>query len=134
MRRESFGCTITGLDLDWSAPIARHPVFEKIEMLLRDFAGAMGGRYVPFPTWRGVMDRKLVVLHPLGGCAVGATNAEGVVDRYGRIFDGSKPKGSTDVLPGLYVVDGSAIPGAVATNPAMTIAAHALKTVAAALP
>lgn len=123
-----------GLDLDWPAPIARHPVFEKIEMLLRDFAGAMGGRYVAFPTWQGIMDRKLVVLHPLGGCAVGATNAEGVVDRLGRIFDGSKPKGSTDVLPGLYVVDGSAIPGAVATNPAMTIAAHALKTVAAALP
>ncbi|HJQ68289.1 MAG TPA: GMC oxidoreductase [Blastocatellia bacterium] len=123
-----------GLDLDWPTPIASHPVFEKIETLLRDFADAMGGRYVPFPTWRGVMDRKLVVLHPLGGCAVGATNAEGVVDGYGRLFDGGKPKGSTDVLPGLYVVDGSAIPGAVATNPAMTIAAHALKTVAAALP
>ena len=123
-----------GIDLDWPTPIARHPVFEKIEMLLREFADAMGGRYVPFPTWRGIMDRKLVVLHPLGGCAVGATNAEGVVDGYGRVFDGSKPNGSTEVLPGLYVVDGSAIPGAVATNPAMTIAAHALKTVAAALP
>ena len=69
-----------GIDLDWPTPIARHPVFEKIEMLLREFADAMGGRYVAFPTWRGIMDRKLVVLHPLGGCAVGATNAEGVVD------------------------------------------------------
>jgi hypothetical protein len=29
------------------------------------------------------------------------------------------------------VVDGSAIPGAVATNPAITIAAHALKALAA---
>ena len=123
-----------GIDLDWPTPIARHPVFEKIEALLRDFSEAMGARYVPFPTWRGVMDRKLVVLHPLGGCPVGATNADGVVDGHGRVFDGSKPEGSTDVLPGLYVVDGSAIPGSVATNPAMTIAAHALKTVSAALP
>jgi cholesterol oxidase len=109
-------------------------VFEKIESLLRDFAEAMGGRYVAFPTWQGVTDRKLVILHPLGGCPVGATSADGVVDEYGRIFDGSKPPGSTDVLPGLYVVDGSAIPGAVATNPATTIAAQALKTVTAALP
>jgi cholesterol oxidase len=123
-----------GLDLDWPTPIASHPVFKKIETLLRDFAEAMGGRYVAFPMWQGVADRKLVILHPLGGCPVGATNADGVIDEYGRVFDGSKPKGSTDVLPGLYVVDGSAIPGAVATNPATTIAAQALKTVQAALP
>ncbi len=122
-----------GLDLDWPHPIAKHPVFEKLEALLRDFSEAMGGRYVPFPMWRGMADRKLVVLHPLGGCPVGATNSDGVIDEFGRIFDGARPAGSTEVLPGLYVVDGSAIPGAVATNPTITIAAHALKTLSAAL-
>jgi cholesterol oxidase len=120
-----------GLDLDWPRPIAKHPVFEKLEALLRDFAEAMGGRYVSFPSWRGMYDRKLMVLHPLGGCPIGATNADGVVDEFGRVFDGAKDAGSTDLLPGLYVVDGSAIPGAVATNPAITIAAHALKALAA---
>jgi choline dehydrogenase-like flavoprotein len=56
------------------------------------------------------------------------------VDELGRVFDGSKPPGSTAVLPGLFVVDGAAIPGAVATNPSLTIAAQALKAVNAALP
>ena len=122
------------LDLDWPKPIAGHPVFEKIEALLRIFAEAMGGRYVAFPLWRGFADRRLMIAHPLGGCPVGATNSEGVVDEFGRVFDGSKPPGSTAPLPGLYVVDGSVIPGAVAVNPVLTIAAQAIKTVAAALP
>ena len=79
-------------------------------------------------------NKKLVVTHPLGGCPIAPTNADGVVDELGRVFDGSKPKGAKDVLPGLFVVDGSTIPGAVATNPTLTIAAQALKAINAALP
>jgi choline dehydrogenase-like flavoprotein len=37
-------------------------------------------------------------------------------------------------LPGLFVVDGSTIPGAVATNPSLTISAQAIKSINAALP
>ena len=123
-----------GIDLDWPKPISKHPVFESIETLLKNFSEAMGGRYIPYPLWQGFADRKLMVVHPLGGCAIGATNSDGVVDEFGRVFDGSKPAGSTNVLAGLHVVDGSVIPGALATNPALTIAAQALKSVAAALP
>ncbi len=122
------------LDLDWPRPIATHPVFGKIENLLKTFAEAMGGKYVPFPLWQGLADHKLIVTHPLGGCPIGPTNADGVVNAFGQVFDGSKPSGSTDTLPGLYVVDGSVIPGALAANPTMTIAAQALKAVRAALP
>jgi cholesterol oxidase len=56
------------------------------------------------------------------------------VDELGRVFDGNKPRGSKDVYPGLFVVDGASIPGALATNPSLTIAAQALKAVTAALP
>ncbi len=123
-----------GIDLDWPRPISEHPVFEKIEVLLKSFSEAMGGRYVSYPLWRGFADRKLMIVHPLGGCAIGPTNSDGVVDEYGRVFDGSKPPGLTDVLPGLFIVDGSVIPGSLATNPVLTIAAQALKTLDHVLP
>jgi len=122
------------LDLDWPKPIAQHPLFAKIEDLLKAFSEAMGGRYVALPLWRGLAQQKLIVTHPLGGCPIGRTSSEGVVDEFGRVFDGAKPRGSTDVLPNLYIVDGSVIPGALAANPTLTIAAQAVKAVKAALP
>jgi cholesterol oxidase len=122
------------LDLDWDKKIGETPIFQQIETLLKALAEGMGGRYVPFPLWRGLGNKRLIITHPLGGCPIAPTNFDGVVDELGRVFDGSAAPGSTDVLPGLYVVDGSAIPGAVATNPSLTIAAQALKAVSAALP
>jgi cholesterol oxidase len=122
------------LDLDWDKKIGETPIFQKIEKLLKSLAESMGGRYVPFPLWKGLGNKKLIVTHPLGGCPIAPTSFDGAVDELGRVFDGSKPKGSTDVLPGLFVVDGSAIPGALATNPSLTISAQALKSINAALP
>jgi cholesterol oxidase len=122
------------LKLDWDKKIGETPIFQKTEKLLQSLSESMGGRYVPFPFWKGLGNKKLVVTHPLGGCPIAPTSFDGVVDELGRVFDGNKPKGSTDVYPGLYIVDGSAIPGAVATNPTLTIAAQAIKSVNAALP
>ncbi|HET8677203.1 MAG TPA: GMC oxidoreductase [Blastocatellia bacterium] len=122
------------LDLNWDKKIGDHPVFQQIETLLKALTEEMGGRYVPFPLWKGLGNKKIVVVHPLGGCPIAPTSFDGVVDEFGRVFDGSKPKGSTDVLPGLYVVDGAAIPGALAANPSLTISAQALKSVMNALP
>jgi cholesterol oxidase len=122
------------LKLDWDKKIGETPIFGKIETLLQSLSESMGGRYVPFPFWKGLGNKKLVVTHPLGGCPIAPTSFDGVVDELGRVFDGNKPAGSQDVYPGLYVVDGSAIPGALAINPTLTIAAQALKSINAALP
>ncbi|MFN2596792.1 MAG: GMC oxidoreductase [Pyrinomonadaceae bacterium] len=122
------------IKLDWDKKIGDTPVFQKIERLLQSLSESMGGRYVPFPFWKGLGNKKLVVTHPLGGCPIAPNSFDGVVDELGRVFDGNKPAGSTDVYPGLFVVDGSSIPGAVATNPTLTIAAQAIKSVNAALP
>jgi cholesterol oxidase len=57
-----------------------------------------------------------VTVHPLGGCPMGASPEDGVVDaRTGQAFG----------HPGLYVIDGSIVPGAIGPNPALTIAALA---------
>jgi len=124
------------LDLDWPAdkPIGDQQCFSKVEQMMQQLSFAMGGSYTPLPTWEGlfpVLDRRTVVVtHPLGGCRIGPTMAEGVVNEFGQLYDGGKK--STDPLavhPGFFVVDGSAMPGALAANPTLTISAQALKAV-----
>jgi cholesterol oxidase len=53
--------------------------------------------------------------HILGGCAMGRTVAEGVIDPQNRVHG----------YPGLYVVDGSMIGGNLGVNPSLTITALA---------
>ncbi|MEZ5316131.1 MAG: GMC family oxidoreductase [Vicinamibacterales bacterium] len=59
--------------------------------------------------------RDLITPHPLGGCAMGATPAQGVVDARGEVFG----------HPGLFVADGAIVPKAIGLNPSRTIAALA---------
>ncbi len=56
-----------------------------------------------------------VTAHILGGCTIGANARQGVVDTDHQVFG----------YPGLYVVDGSAIPANVGVNPSLTITALA---------
>ncbi len=53
--------------------------------------------------------------HILGGAVIGATPETGVIDPYQRLFG----------HPGMHVVDASAIPANLGTNPSLTIAALA---------
>jgi cholesterol oxidase len=117
------------LDLSWDKPIVEHETFKKADTLCREFATAMGGDYVAL--WDALPRKKLVIPHPLGGCRIGSTVAQGVVDEYGRVFDSSGEP--TDVHDDLYIVDGSTIPGALSVNPTLTITAQALKAVNHAL-
>jgi cholesterol oxidase len=90
-----------------------------------------GGDILPNPVWQlmpGELERLLPIargpaltVHPLGGCAMGNGFDDGVVDDLGRVFS---PDG---VHPGLVVLDGSIIPTSLGINPALTIAAVALR-------
>jgi len=131
--------TLSGVDGDqvdvgWEQPIAQQALWKDIETLLREFSSAMGGKYIALPGWQGILGKKkLVITHPLGGCPIGATHEEGVVNQFGEVFDPTQPAASKAVLKGLYVVDGAVIPGALAANPTFTISAQALKSVSHAL-
>ena len=57
--------------------------------------------------------------HILGGCNIGADDSSGVVDSNLEVFG----------YPGLYVIDGSAIPANVGVNPSLTISAMAERTI-----
>ena len=98
----------------WSIGSSR-PFFERVRGTMADVAAAWGGAFVPNPTYR---ISRVITVHPLGGCPMGSGPEHGVVDAYGEAFG----------HPGLYVADGSVMPGPVGPNPALTIAALADRT------
>jgi cholesterol oxidase len=78
----------------------------------RRLAVQMGGE--PVGTWGEVFGMPTTA-HFLGGCVIGASPDEGVVDPWHRVFG----------CPGLHIVDGSAVPANPGANPALTITALA---------
>lgn len=61
----------------------------------------------------------LLSVHPLGGCCMATGIDEGVVNTSGQVFTTHTDAGFYD---NLYVLDGAIIPGAIGTNPFLTIA------------
>lgn len=115
-------------------PLASDRVFGAIEEIIDAMVKKMGGTYIRFPFWsqdntflenKSDPTRKIVTVHALGGCPMGHSSTDGVVDSKGRVF--STDHGSDQVYPGLYVADASVVPGPVAVNPTLTIVALALK-------
>ncbi len=91
-------------------PVGEIPVAEEIT---RRLASRMGGR-----AWQSLWTALLgspATAHVLGGCPIGETAEDGVVDELGRVH-GHR---------GLRVVDGSVIPVNLGVNPSLTITALA---------
>src|SRR5829696_1480770 len=108
------------------------PVYAAIERSLASFAAKLtddpAARFInPFTAraQRALGGESITLSHPLGGCRIGRSAADGVVDEWGRVFD--TRHGENAVHPGLYVVDGSIVPAALGVNPSLTITALALR-------
>lgn len=100
------------LQLDWNIS-STEPLIEEIINTHKALSAATGGEPVVPASWTRA--RYLLTPHPLGGCAMGNSSAQGVVDRKGEVFG----------YPGLHVIDGAIFPGAIGVNPSRTIAALA---------
>ncbi|MDX1494728.1 MAG: GMC oxidoreductase [Longimicrobiales bacterium] len=110
------------LRVDWPW-VATKTVFHRIDALLQRFTSALAGTHLPNPMWSVRGRRRLLTVHPLGGCGMGRDAEEGVVDHRGAVFDPAS--GDTAVHDGLYVSDGSVIPRSLGANPLLTISAIA---------
>ncbi len=99
------------LNSDWTIAESK-PYFRRLRKTMRRIAKTLRGKFVDNPIW-GLS--RVITVHPLGGCPMGRNRDEGVVDTHGRVFG----------YPGLYVADGSVMPGPVGPNPSLTIAAVA---------
>ncbi|TAK93537.1 MAG: hypothetical protein EPO09_12320 [Aquabacterium sp.] len=91
----------------------------------------MGGTLLPNPGWKPVpknmeflVDGKrgpLFTAHPLGGCPMGSSVTDGVVNEIGQVF--APGQATPDAVhDGLVVLDGSIIPTSLGINPSLTIA------------
>src|SRR5262249_6279201 len=89
--------------------------YERVHQQMKEVAEALGGKLTGDFLWRL---NRLVTVHPLGGCPMVRTAAEGVVDAPGEVFS----------YPNLSMPDGSVMPGPVGANPSLTIPALADRT------
>jgi cholesterol oxidase len=87
----------------------------------RVVARVFGARARSAPTWTFL--RRAVTVHNLGGVPMGADGRTGVIDEHGEVHG----------YPGLYVVDGAAVPSATGVNPSASIAAMAERNVERAI-
>lgn len=99
------------LDIDWRRRKSG-PYFDRVRDTSRRIARELGADFKDNPIW---YLGRVVTVHPLGGCPMGRDEREGVVDSHGEVFN----------YPGVYIADGSVMPGPVGPNPSLTIAALA---------
>ena len=98
------------LKLDWDISKSEAVIDAMVNMHERLSEATGGEAHVP-PTWSVL--KNLITPHPLGGCNMGTTAADGVVDHLGQVFG----------YANLYVADGAIVPRAIGLNPSRTIAA-----------
>ncbi len=105
--------TLSGdeLENDWTIKTSAQ-YFSRLQGRMGAIAAALDACFEANPL---SLLKRVITVHPLGGCPMGRERGEGVVDGYGEVFG----------VPGLFVADGSVMPGPVGANPSLTIAAFA---------
>jgi cholesterol oxidase len=84
-----------------------------VRMLAEEMGGFPGG------TWLDLFDIPTTA-HFIGGCTIGDSPEEGVIDPYHRVYG----------HPGLHIVDGSTVSANLGVNPSLTITAQAERAMA----
>ncbi|MEO8620648.1 MAG: GMC family oxidoreductase [bacterium] len=97
---------------DWSMDKSK-PYFDRVRGVMEELSNAWGAEH--FQDNLLWYFNRVITVHPLGGCPMGDSIETGVVNSWGEVFG----------APGLYVADGSVMPGPVGANPSLTIAALA---------
>ena len=104
--------------VDWPG-VGDQENYINVNNKLEAASDSIWANYLPNPLWRPRFGRKLITVHPVGGCAMGNSAEDGVVDHACRVFTGN----GADVHKGLYVCDGAVIPTSLGLNPLLTITA-----------
>jgi cholesterol oxidase len=98
------------LECDWEIKKSQE-YFNRVVRVGRSIAKAINAEFMENPAYEFL--HQVLTAHPLGGCPMADNENEGVVSSDGEVFNYS----------GLYVADGSIMPGPVGPNPSLTIGA-----------
>jgi cholesterol oxidase len=113
LRRRWFWPFAKRLDTEWNSAQKVPKYFPLANHIAQRLADKMDG-----DPWSGVGEVLFATTstaHILGGCPMGASDSDGVIDKFGRVFG----------YDNLYVVDGSIVPVNLSVNPSLTITALA---------
>ena len=113
------------LAISWPG-VGSQPMFTTINARMKAATAALEGVFVRDPIWTKALGRRLVTVHPLGGCPIGDDATKGAVNHKHLVFTGAD---ASAVHDGLYVVDGAVIPSPLSVNPLLTITALAERCV-----
>jgi choline dehydrogenase-like flavoprotein len=104
---------------------SRMSLAKKGPMKAREFLSGFAAGALPagLSAIGGPGARGWLSVHLLGGCRMGDSRHEGVVDHLCRVFDAGHPAKQDALHPGLYVMDGAIVPRSLGVNPALTITA-----------
>jgi cholesterol oxidase len=103
------------LELDWDLK-GSHELLQAVIPIIQKICDTTKGEYlIPFAA---SPPKHIVTFHPLGGCPMGNSPQEGVVDHKGEVHG----------YKGLYVADGSIVPRALGFPPSRTISALGERT------
>jgi cholesterol oxidase len=109
LKRSLFGFRLADTATERPVPSYLPIAQEAAQILAEELAGE------PQNAISEVLLRTPTTAHILGGCCIGDSAESGVIDERHQVFG----------YPGLYVCDGSVVPGNLAVNPSLTIAALA---------
>lgn len=99
------------LDCDWTIKNSE-AYYDRVRRAGKAIAKALNAEFMDNPSYRWNFHQVLTA-HPIGGCAMGIDKKDGVINSCGEVFG----------YKGLFVADGSVMPGPVGPNPSLTIAA-----------
>ena len=109
LKRSIFGSRLTS-ENDASNPNATYiPAANEVVRRIAEKNGGIAGGHV------GDLIGAPFTAHFVGGCVVGASPQDGVIDAYHRVWN----------YPTLHIVDGAAVTANLGVNPSLTITAQA---------
>lgn len=114
--RDSRVTTVTDEDGVERIAITYRPRPELVQRVKR-FRTLAREAFAPFPVRFALPAGEPNYGHPMGTCRMGSAPDHSVVDAHGQVWD----------QPGLYVADASVFPSSLGINPALTVAAHAIR-------